>query len=111
MPPLRDAAILSQLRLAFKERTSDGVRWKPLPVEWVRKNLGCTQRAIDDLLYEHIDSGGEIDQVVEDRDGYRHHGYHYDFRICVSERRVYVETILYQGRMGPIVTIVNVHDV
>ena len=112
MPPLRDAEVIGKFRLAFEERSSGGVLWKRLPAEWVRKNLdGCTQQSIDRLLHKHITEGGEIDQVCETREDYRHlHEHHFDFRITVSGRRIYVETVLAEGKMGPTVTVVNIHD-
>lgn len=112
MPPLMDSKIIDKLRTAFEEWNSGGVRWKPVPAaEWVYKNLtNVTTAAINVLLLEHIDVGGEINQVEETREEYRHHKYHYDFIICVHRRRIYVETTLVDHTMGPVVTVVNVHD-
>ena len=112
MPPLMDAKIIAKFRTAFEERCSGGVRWKQVPAaEWVRKNLdGCSTQAIDCLILKHIASGGEISQVQETREGYRHLQYHYDFRIEIDGKRIYVETTLADVRMGPLVTVVNVHD-
>jgi hypothetical protein len=113
MPPLRDAEIIDKFRLALEERNSGGARWKPLPTGWVRKNLeGYTARLVNGLLFGHIAGGGTIDQVEETREDYRHlHKYHYDFRILVLDKLVYVETVLDESKMGPVVTIVNIHYV
>ena len=112
MPPLREASIIAKFRLAFEERTSGGVLWLPLPGWWIRKNLdGYTAKEIDGLIQDHIAAGGEIDQVVETREEYRlRHEYHYDFRISIGGKLIYIETVLDEIRMGPRVTVVNVHD-
>jgi hypothetical protein len=112
MPPLRDESTITRFRLAFEERNSGGVLWRANPGWWIRKNLdGCSTREIDCLIQDHIADGREIDQVVETREEYRHsHDYHYDFRIPVSGRLIYIETVLDEIKMGPRVTIVSVHD-
>lgn len=111
MTPLGYAEIVDKFLTAFKEWSSGGVSWKRVPAEWVRKNLdNVTPEAINNLLLEHIAHGKEINQVEETREEYRHHQYHYDFIICVCGRRIYVETTLVDHKMGPIVTVVNVHD-
>jgi hypothetical protein len=111
MPPLRDADTVAKFRISFEERTSGAVSWKRVPAEWVRKNLdGLTQEAINCLILQHIQDGQEIDQVIETREGYRErYQYHYDFRIIVSGKLVYIETVLDETKMGPIVTVVNIH--
>jgi hypothetical protein len=111
MPPLRENGTIARLRLAFKERNSGGVSWKKLPAEWIRKNLnGYSQEAINCLIEEHMAIGRAIDQVPESREDYRDRfQYHYDFRIAISGRLIYVETVLIETRMGPIVTVVNIH--
>ena len=112
MPPLRDAETIAKFRLAFEERNSGGVLWKKLAAHWVRKNLdGCNRFTVDSLIYNHIVDCGEIDEVQETREDYRHlHKCHYDFRISIRARRIYIETVLSEGRMGPTVTVVNIHD-
>ena len=106
-----DDNTIGKLRLAFEESSSGGVRWKRLAAEWVRANLEAfTQQAVNDLILEHIEASGEIDQVAETREEYRHYEYHYDFRIRILDRKIYVETLLQEEKMGPVVTIVNIHD-
>jgi hypothetical protein len=111
MPPLRDADTVAKFRISFEERTSGGVSWKRVPAEWVRKNLdGLTQEAINCLMQKHIEDGLEIDQVVETREAYRdRYQFHYDFRIVISGRLIYIETVLDETKMGPIVAVVSVH--
>ena len=112
MPRLRDDDLIARLQLAFEESSSGGVKWKRYAGEWVRANLETfTQEAVNDLILQHIKASGEVDQVTETREEYRHEKCHFDFRIPILERRVYVETVLHEEKMGPIVTIVNIHDV
>lgn len=112
MPPLRDANTIDKFRAAFQDHNSGGVSWNPVPaLEWLRRNFsGITQQAVNCLILDHINSGGEIDQVVETREDYLHCGYHYDFLLRIRNRCVYVETILQESRMGPVVTVVNIHN-
>lgn len=111
MPPLRDADIIAKFRLAFEERNSGGVRWKNVPAsEWLRKNLGgCTERAVNDLIHQHLRGNGTIHQAEDPREEYLHYKYHYDFHITIRNKKIYVETTLSEARMGPIVTVVNIH--
>jgi hypothetical protein len=113
MAPLIDPRLLATFLGALKEWNCAGViQWKPLASEWVRKNLdGCTPKGVGRLMYEYVNSGGEIDQVVETREDYRNrYPYHYDFRIPIAGRLIYVETCFDEtDRMGPIVFVVNIH--
>lgn len=114
MPPLTDPELLARLLEALKQWNCEGyIQWKGRPAEWLRENLpNLTQRAIGQLMYEHVSSGGEIDQIRENYEGYREsHPYHYDFRILVIDRMIYVETVFDEMKMGPTVTVVNIHDV
>ncbi len=113
MPPLRDPDTLSKFLEALKEWNCDGyIQWKARPAEWLRKNLqGCSQKAIGQAMYDHVVNGGEIDQVKENYEGYREtHPYHYDFRIPIEGRLIYVETVFDDTKMGPTITIVNIKD-
>ena len=57
--------------------------------EWVRANLDAvTQQAVTDLILQHVNTSGEIDQVVETREEYRHYQYHFDFRILILGKRI-----------------------
>ena len=113
MPPLRDPDTLSKFLEALKEWNCDGyIQWKRRPAEWLRKNLqSCSQKAIGQAMYDHVVNGGEIDQVKENYEGYRDtHPYHYDFRIPIDGRLIYVETVFDETKMGPTITIVNIKD-
>jgi hypothetical protein len=109
MPRLTDCEVRKKIRIAFRERTSNGVQWKQVAAEWVRKNLGITTQALDTLIHEHLEKGGGVQQVKETRSEYRHWQYHYDFHIPLHSKTVYVETVLADRKMGPVVTVVSAH--
>lgn len=68
-------------------------------------------RSVSRLMFEHLEMGGQIDQVVERREIWRdHYAYHYDFRITIGNRKTYIETVLNVTSTGPTVTIVSMHD-
>ena len=113
MAPLDDIEQLSQIREALRERRVDGfVLWKPIAREWLGKNLGGhTDSSITTLMHEHLEANGEVDRVPERREGYRDRfEFHFDFRLKIDGRKVYIETRLRNTKTGPILTIVNMHD-
>ena len=114
MAPLSDPELLARFVEALKEWNCDGfIQWKRLPAEWLRKNLdGYTRKAISRLMCDHVVNGGAIDQVTETREDYRNlYPYHYDFRIPIAGRLVYIETRFDEtDKMGPTVHVVNIHD-
>jgi hypothetical protein len=113
MPPLRDPDLLAKFLEALKEWDCEGfIQWKRRPAEWLRENLqGHSQRAVAQAMYDHVASGGEIDQVRENYEGYRDtHPYHYDFRIPIAGRLIYIETVFDETKMGPTITIANLKD-
>jgi hypothetical protein len=113
MARLTDPKLLSLIREALREWRAEGyVLWKRLPAEWLRKELeGPTQKSIAKLLHQHVEAGGEIDQVQERREHYRdRYEFHFDFRLTNDERRVYIETTHDESSTGPTITIVNMHD-
>ncbi len=113
MAPLKDPGLLDKFLEALKDWNCGGViEWKPLASEWLRRNLEhLSQKAVGHLMWEHVSNGGEIDQVAETRERYRErHQYHYDFRIPVVGRLIYIETRLVESKMGPTIYVVNIHD-
>ena len=109
-PNFRDAWLA-----AFREgQRFDGyVNWRPRAAAWVRQNLDeFTLRAVQNLLYEHVLAGGELDQVRERREGWQDRfPHHFDVRLEILGRSVYVETVLLQTDLtNPGVEIVNVHE-
>jgi hypothetical protein len=113
MAPLRDPDLLKKFLEALTEWRCDGyIVWKRRAAEWLRKNLdGCTQQTVNKAMHDHFVDGGEIDQTKENYEGYRDtHPYHYDFRLSVDGRPLYIETVFDDTRMGPTITIVNLKD-
>ncbi len=80
--------------------------------EWLEKNLeGFTTRLVGEAMFRHFVDGGEIDQVVEMRHEWSEHRFHYDFRIVIDQRLLYIETILIEDDPAdPIIHIVSIHD-
>ncbi len=113
MGPLRTPELLRKYLEALREWNCDGfIQWKQVPAQWLRKNLdGWSQKAVGQLMYEHVAHGGEIDQVAETREDYRHlYPFHYDFRIPIAGRLIYIETRFDETKMGPTVYVVSIHD-
>jgi len=89
------------------------IQWKPLPATWLATNLpNIGMRLVHQLMAEHVRSGGDIDQVEETRLEYIGWRFHYDLRIPIVDRRVYIETVLDQAEDLEDCTIwvVNMHD-
>ena len=113
MVPLTDAAILARFRHALSEWNCTGyVTWKPIAREWVESNLeGFTTRAVGEEMFRFLDAGGEIDQVKETRREWTERRFHYDFRLPIAGRLVYIETILVEDDPGdPTIHVVSIHD-
>lgn len=73
------------------------VLWHSRPAAWVFEELdGMTTREFVAIMQKFVQQGGEIDQVVETRDDYTYWRFHYDVRMPVSGRLLYVETVLDQ---------------
>ena len=113
MAPLANREILNAFQEALREWKCDGyVVWLRRPGEWLRQNLDNQDiRSISRMMHEYVESGGEIDQVIERRERWRdQHEFHYDFRFAISGRKIYIETVLDVSSTGPTVTVVNMHD-
>lgn len=58
-------------------------------------------------------AGGEIDQVVETRPQWNFWSHHYDLRLTINGRLVYVETRLKYNNPAdpddPVIFVVNIH--
>lgn len=83
---------------------------------WIERNLGSLQhREIKRLMYEYVTAGGEIDEVRENREGWKElHEFHYDLRFTIQGIPVYIETrLIYRPPFKhdqPEIMVVNVHD-
>jgi hypothetical protein len=87
--------------------------WKPVARQWVEKNLdGLTIRVIGEEMFRHASAGGEIDQVRESRSEWSDSPFHFDFRIQVEGRLLYIETILIDDDPDdPTIHVMSIHDV
>ena len=113
MATLRDPVILAMYLSVVRECQYDGyVEWNAHSQAWIKRELpGLRHREINELIRQHVEAGGEIDQVRESRPEYNDRDYHYDLRLQVAGRLVYIETILVDDNPhDPIVRVVNIHD-
>ena len=114
MAPLTNPDLLAKFLHALREWNCTGyITWKSLAREWVEKNLeGFTTRAIGEEMCRHASAGGEIDQVKESRREWNDFAFHYDFRVPIEGRLLYIETILIEDDPDdPTIHVVSIHDV
>lgn len=70
------------------------IQWKPVPLDWLHRNLSnVTVRLIHEAMISHAIAGGTIDQVVEKRPLWIQWQFHYDIRLPILDRRIYIETV------------------
>lgn len=113
MPPLTDPERLKHYRRALNDWKYSGcVEYSQRADEWVRSELGLTQRAFSQMMWEYVIGGGQIDEVPETRCEYLEHEFHHDLRLKVKGRTVYVETRLLMEHdiEDTTIHVVNVHD-
>ncbi len=112
MPPLTDPETLAKFRHILSEWNCAGyITWKEIARRWVEGNLdGFTTRAVGEEMSRHVAAGGAIDEVRERRPQWSEHRFHYDFRIPIAGRLVYIETILVDDPDDPTIHVVSIHD-
>src|SRR5262245_37450797 len=113
MPPLADPRLLDCFKVILSNwNVTDYVTAKELALEWAGKNLkGFTLKALAKVLHDHVQAGGEIDQIREARPEYNDRDYHYDLRVFWAGRRIYIETILVDDDPTDLTLhIVSIHD-
>lgn len=113
MPNLTDETILGQFRSTLAEWKVIGyVTAKPLVLDWIAANLGgLTSKDVAKAMHDHVQQGGTIDQVVEKREEWSDWPFHYDFRVPIAGRLVYIETILQNDDPRDVtIQIVSIHD-
>ena len=83
---------------------------------WIRRELGSiTLKDLGRLMFEHVNAGGEIDEVPETRAEWSgQYEFHHDLRLIIHDRRVYIETRL-TYRLPVVadeswILVVNVHE-
>jgi hypothetical protein len=113
MARLEDPEILARYRAALANwRYTGYVEWKDVAQDWIRRELSdMPLRAIAEQLYNHVAGGGEIDQVHERRPERNDRDFHYDLRLEIGGRALYVETLLLDDDPNdPTIYVVSVHD-
>ncbi len=113
MPPLTDPERLRHYKHALSLWYVSGyVLWKPIAREWINENLpGLTAREVGRLMHEHVEAYG-LEEAPEKRPEYSGDRYHYDLRLPIGRREVYIETLLVMGRNvdDTVIQVVSIHD-
>ena len=114
MARLTDLEILTCYRNALANWRYDGfVEFFPLAADWLEKELGEKPRDFAHRLHDFVTAGGEIDRVVETRPEWNTWSHHYDLRLTLSGRLVYVETRLKYREPtdpdDPVIFVVSIH--
>jgi hypothetical protein len=119
MAPLTDRERLEAYRNALSNWRFEGyVRFNlsRQAHDWIRRELlNIPVRELAQLMHEHVESGGTIDEVRETRVEWSgKHQYHYDLRFVILSKPVYFETRLI-CRLPyvpdePRIEVVNVHS-
>ena len=113
MARLTDPVIQAKLRHALSQwRFTGYITWKPTARQWLEQNVeGWTTRSVGEAMFRFFGAGGEIDQTRETRPQWSQERYHYDFRIEIAGRSLYIETILVEDDPDdPTVHVVSIHD-
>ena len=116
MAPLTDPIRLAAYRNALANWRFRGyILWTEPAERWIRRELSnLTTQEFGRLMHEHVLAGGIIDAVVEKRPEWAEHQFHYDLRLEIEDRDVYIETRLIVSDPDdpddPIIHVVSVHD-
>jgi hypothetical protein len=113
MARLQDPVILAQYKSALANWYVTGyVEWKDTARDWVLAHLsGVKPRQVAELMHQHVEAGGEIDQVPERRPEWSAYDFHYDLRLPIAGRLIYIETVLLDDDpQDATIRIVSTHD-
>lgn len=113
MPPLTDPAILAQFKAVLANWNYTGyVTAKDLVLQWIKDNLaGMTLKDVAKAMNDLLTTGGVIDQQPERRPEWSAWPCHYDFRLKLGGRELYIETILQDDNpKDPTIHVVSIHD-
>jgi len=115
MAKVHDQAALDAYRhvLLHLGKVTGYIQWRRVPRDRLDHELaGYTLKAINELMAAHVQAGGEIHQVVETRPEYTQWRFHYDLRLPISGRRIYIETVFHHERDPEDceIIVVNMHD-
>ena len=111
--PAERSAILAKFQQALNQWKFTGyVTWKPIARQWVEQNLeGWSTRSVAEEMCRFCGSGGEIDEIRESRPEWSEQRFHYDFRLEIGGRLLYIETILVDDDPNDAtVHVVSIHD-
>ena len=62
-------------------------------------------------MHQHVETGGEIDQVPERRPEWSDYDFHYDLRLEIAGQRIFIETVLIDDDPDdPILRVVSIHE-
>ena len=88
------------------------IQWKSVARRWLDENLpGYTATRMNELMHLHVSQGGQVRQTVERRPEYVAYRFHYDLRLPIDGRRIYIETVLVEDdRPDPTIRVVSIHD-
>ena len=114
MAALADPFILAQFHKVLANwRYAGYVTVSDNAAEWLVKELaGFDPRDLAKAMFQFVQAGGIIDQQVERRPEWNCWPFHYDFRLNVTGRLLYVETVLRDDDpKDPTIHIVSIHDV
>ena len=119
MPPLTDPDRMAAFIDALRNWNVTGYVVFDLTEQssrWVYRELGITHRDISHLMFEHVDAGGRVDEVLEVRpEWFGKHEFHHDLRLTINRKQVYIETRL-KHRIPVLadessIVVVNIHEV
>jgi hypothetical protein len=116
MPPLTDPEQAACFKNALANWRYEGyILLTDVAYEWMKLNLkGFSVRTLGRNMHEYVSAGGIIDRQKETRPEWDLHDYHYDLRIPIEGRMVYIETRLVYDEPSdpddPIIQVVNLHD-
>ena len=90
---------------------TDYIQWKRIARDWLYRELAYTERGFTELMFDYVSKGGKVDQVMERRPEYLEYRFHYDIRMPVSGRRIYVEMVLVADTpVDATIFVVSIHD-
>lgn len=118
MAPLTDPTRLAAYKDALANWSFQGyVRFELTETahRWIKRELSnITVKGIGRMMHEYVDAGGEIDEVRETRPEWSDYEFHYDLRLTIQGKAVYIETRLhYRLPLVPdesTVLVVNIHE-
>ena len=113
MPTLTDAVVLAQIGSVLANWNYTGyVTAKDVVLEWIANNLGgLTLKDVAKAMHDHFHRGDVIDQQPETRPEWSSWPFHYDFRLQLAGRDIYIETILQDDDpRDPTIHIVSIPD-